>query len=941
MLNACGSFCSGRPTACEMQLNDMKHASHVRFVMAILAAVALIPLRTSATSPSIVFSEVNWGGSSLSQADEWIELTNISDETISLAGWTIEGAATSNGSITLPELSIPPHSSFLLSNYAESSSSSTLANVPSYVTTSISLSNSALSLILRDASGALVDSVGDGASPPAGQSTEPHSSMQRIDPSLDGSLDATWLSATDHVGFDSGFEHYGSPGVSLWWIVPAPTVAAESTMPVEFVAGEELAIVSEPFSESTTTSVVESTLEQVVATDVLPAETVLFLDEEIVQESIIDNEVILVAPDPDPVLSDPTPETPDIMPEVLVEDETPVATIQEQIISPEESAEVAVQPSVETVVIEEVMTMTTDEPAAAIPDSVDYSSTLQISALLPSPANGESEWVEITNISNETVALVGWTLREGSGKITTIPEGDLAANASLVMSPIKGNLNNGGDTVELLSPDGLVQDMVMYEGDLVPGTGETLKRGDEGWAVMSETINETVTITQTTEVIETKAIVAEPITSEGEIETVVISESIITTTDTEVTPPDFSMVRLSELYPNTNNSDVTEEFVEIKNSSTTSILLTGLFLLDSSGKIFDLSAQTIPASSTLSLARTATNIVLNNDRETISLQTSSGITIDSVSYENAPKGSTLVRTNNEWTWSQLPSTAQPDIVSSDEKRTSSTAGTGTSARAATRRANGSRVDAVLTLTAQQILETADETRVRFSGFVAISPGVSGRQIFYASDETGTIQVYKNDAVFPDLQVGDEITLTGTLSTAQGEKRIKIMKTDALTVTGHEETTTPIVQAIETLTDENVGDVVAVSGTVRVVDNGEMTLEDGANTIVVKLPTGSSVISSALVPGTNVSIAGLLTKSDAGYRLLARSSGDIRIASISTPTEGTTGQEIQAASDSRIARSLGLVVLLILLAGAAREFYPRIKHWYAKRSIIRHASQAVR
>lgn len=915
-----GVFCSGRPTACELQLICMKHASHVRFVMAFLAAAALIPLRTSAASPSVVFSEINWGGSTLSQADEWIELVNITDEIISLTGWTVDGAASGDTSITLPELSLLPQTSLLVSNYPETSTSSTLASTPAYVTTSLSLSNSAFGLTLRDASGNLVDSAGDGTLPPAGQSAEPHSSMQRVDSSLDGALDTAWGNATDRLGFDDGFEQYGSPGINSWWIVPTPTMIEETSVPVELVDSEEPTMVSEPV----TTDIVESVVEHVSEDSPLFVETVSVPAEATTAESVVESE---------------SPEDLEIVPS----DEPVVATIQEQIISPDESIETVAESSVPDDVEfeQEGVFTTTDEPENPTTHSVDYSSMLHISALLPSPANGESEWVEITNTSSETVALVGWTLREGSGKITAIPEGDLATNTSLTVRSIKGNLNNGGDLVELISPDGLVQDSVAYQDDLVPDTGETLKRTNEGWVVVTTTINETTTTSETTEVTASVVVETEPTTDEVVIETVAASEPMVVATNADTTPPDFSSIRLSALYPNTKGGDADEEFIEIENAGTVSITLTGLFLVDTSGKTFDLSEQSISASSVLSLSRTVTNLALNNDRETISLQTESGTTIDSVSYENAPKGSTFVRTNHEWAWSPLPSATQSNVISTDEKRTTSTPGTGTSPRVATHRTDRSRVNEARALTAEQIQDAADGTRVQFSGVVAIAPGVSGRQTFYASDETGAIQIYKNDAIFPDLYVGDRVTLTGTLSMAQGEKRIKIMKTDTLTIIGHEETIAPAIQTIETLSDENVGDLVGISGTIREIDNGKVILEDGADTIVVKLPTGSSAVSSALIPGTNVSIAGLLTKSSDGFRLLARSSDDIHVTSAIAQPEETTGQEIQAASDSRIARTLGLTVLLILLAGAAREFYPRIKHWYAKRSPVRHASQAMR
>lgn len=65
----------------------------------LLGVIGVLGLRTAvslATTPthtpgSVIISEVAWGGTAASTADEWIELHNPTTQTISLAGWTLQG----------------------------------------------------------------------------------------------------------------------------------------------------------------------------------------------------------------------------------------------------------------------------------------------------------------------------------------------------------------------------------------------------------------------------------------------------------------------------------------------------------------------------------------------------------------------------------------------------------------------------------------------------------------------------------------------------------------------------------------------------------------------------------------------------------------------------------------------------------------------------------
>ena len=94
----------------------------------------------------------------------------------------------------------------------------------------------------------------------------------------------------------------------------------------------------------------------------------------------------------------------------------------------------------------------------------DYqrSTAIVIGSLVPNPAEGEDEWIEIMNSGKTSVDLEGWSLQ--SGKKTQKLEGVLQAKAyrRLTSEDLNFALRNAGGTVALLDPDGKRMSAVTY-----------------------------------------------------------------------------------------------------------------------------------------------------------------------------------------------------------------------------------------------------------------------------------------------------------------------------------------------------------------------------------------------------------------------------------------------------------------------------------------------
>mgnify|MGYP001603953842 CR=1 FL=1 len=76
-------------------------------VAGVLSAMSALPAHAQ-FAPTVVFSELNWGGSGRGIADEWFEFANVGAEPVDVGGWSVTGMATGGGVMTLPQGAIIP-----------------------------------------------------------------------------------------------------------------------------------------------------------------------------------------------------------------------------------------------------------------------------------------------------------------------------------------------------------------------------------------------------------------------------------------------------------------------------------------------------------------------------------------------------------------------------------------------------------------------------------------------------------------------------------------------------------------------------------------------------------------------------------------------------------------------------------------------------------------
>lgn len=282
----------------------------------LLSAVFCAPASAQTAPPDIYISEINWAGSAISNADEWIELYNGSSESVDLGAWVLTGAATSGNALAIADGFIAaPQSTVLIANYGLGNEKTTLAIEPNLVTTALSLSNSGLSIMLTMPDGTVVDEVTEqiGASNPFVSMTRLEDGTFAASTSSQNLLDANQLGTPGTHSFApsgspiSGGETPSDPLPVMEGLGEEVPSVTEEVLPEPAVELEPSAPSPSPIAGGETTEVIEPepVIEPEAAIDPPPVmeglgEEVPTVIEETIPEPVVVEPVEVVEPMPIP-----------------------------------------------------------------------------------------------------------------------------------------------------------------------------------------------------------------------------------------------------------------------------------------------------------------------------------------------------------------------------------------------------------------------------------------------------------------------------------------------------------------------------------------------------------------------------------------------------------------------------------------------------------------
>jgi PKD repeat protein len=561
-------------------------------------------------------------------------------------------------------------------------------------------------------------------------------------------------------------------------------------------------------------------------------------------------------------------------------------------------------------------------------EQVSGSSKIIINELLPNPtgADDEEEWIELKNISTETISLIGWKLGDASTKRYEIKQGSISTGGFIFfkrsMTGIALN-NTGGDEVGLYNASGTKLDSIKYTGSANEGESYA-KRDDNSWTwsikltpgakniVEGKSAAPIIAIDTDTEVAVGDPVVfdasdttdpeGDEITfvwdfADGDTDDGVLVEhrfakegiytiklvatdktgnkaekSVIITVKNAV---DFlggishtavENIKISEFVPNPAGSDTTE-FIELFNPTDEDIDLSGLKLDDEEGGS---RAYTIPEGTVIAageykiFGKQDTKLALNNTSDSVRILYPDGTILTEVSYDDVPEGSGYIQDAEEnWIWTGEITPGEANIISAPK----AVAGVKIS------KSKSKYVKAVINTTLEKIRDEDVGDKVTVAGVVAVEPGVLGTQYFYIVGSPG-VQVYMYKKDFPDLNIGDRVEVTGEITETSGNTRIKLAQKEDIKIIDHPGDPVPENAEISDVGEPAEGRLIQVNGEVTEVKSSYLYVDDGTAEIKIYFKRGAGIKSKLIQPGDIVSVTGIVEQTKDGYQVLPRSQTDI-------------------------------------------------------------------
>lgn len=421
--------------------------------------------------------------------------------------------------------------------------------------------------------------------------------------------------------------------------------------------------------------------------------------------------------------------------------------------------------------------------------------------------------------------------------------------------------------------------------------------------------------------------------------------------------PGPTTLRLIEIYPNTNGNDAEEEYITVANTGLEPVDLKGWSIKDASEKtkLFD-NDLIVPAGSQTKLTRAQTDITLNNDADTVDLFAPDNSLIDSVKYESSKKGEVYKWIDGIWSWPTETPANEPAPVSTNQNTIITTNPITTTATSSNTTTNVTEVlEASEVLNEKEVTEAKeekeerivykksakttiaeaknlpDQANVTISAVVSAWPGTLGKQFFYVQDETGGIQIYKHDAVFPELAIGQQVKIMGEMSTNGNERRIKVNKNGSIDALDQTSIIEPQKVEISELKTGQIGKLFKISGMISENLSNQLIIESSGAKLDVSISDQTGIDTSLLAPGMLVEIVGVVRPSGDGVKLSPRAQTDIVVLQNTEPVVAgtiTNGKDKQNNIDQKIALALSFGTGLTFAAFVIRHMIRKQKITYA-------------
>lgn len=274
--------------------------------------------------------------------------------------------------------------------------------------------------------------------------------------------------------------------------------------------------------------------------------------------------------------------------------------------------------------------------------------SIVVNEFVSDPTDGSVEFIELFNTTGASIDLIGWKLLDGSEAVTSLMGSIMPAGYEVIEKP-KGNLNNAGDIIVLMTPNDQEMDRVAYGSWDDSNIADNAPAAKDPYGVARRT-DGVDTDNDTRDFVETLTVTpgAANVVDSGMTDTNVEGEAVI----------------ISEVYPNPPGSDSKDEFIELYNSGLGAVDITGWTLGDSTVRRFMLSGVIHPGEYR-AFPRSETKISLNNSgNERVALYHLAEKPVSDIEYSGATPESQSFAFSIEdtWVWTTTPTPDKENII---------------------------------------------------------------------------------------------------------------------------------------------------------------------------------------------------------------------------------------------------------------------------------------
>lgn len=264
------------------------------------------------------------------------------------------------------------------------------------------------------------------------------------------------------------------------------------------------------------------------------------------------------------------------------------------------------------------------------------------------PSDDQPEWVELYNDGDSMVNLLGWSIddiAEGGSSPQSLTS-SISEHGYIAIDLTKSMLNNTGDSVRLIQPDGSVLEIFIYDhaeqflswsrasiDSILFCIQSPTKGGANTPCAPTTTPTPTVTITPT-------PLPAPTITPKPTSTLTPTPTPSITPTPTVTTP---SSIHLSEIFPHPPSGQ--NEWLELYNSSGSTVLLRNWQIDD------QVNSGSSPRTISLDIGAFGyavvefTSSLMNNDGDTVRLINPTGTVVETFTYSDSAESHSWAKTN--------------------------------------------------------------------------------------------------------------------------------------------------------------------------------------------------------------------------------------------------------------------------------------------------------